>query len=305
MQKLCYVLASILMVLTGINASAKVNGIIPSRTYVSKEFNVRSFSSVVSNSIINVEFTQSSGYVKVEVSAPENLMQYVKVGVNKSGVLSLDCESFSVKNFSGNYAITARVTAPSVTAFTSNGTGNIKMLNALNLKKDVKLVSNGTGDISGPTIICNRLEATSTGTGDIEFTSLTCQNLEVNTGGTGDVGFRTVLTSTAQFGLQGTGDIDIKSFSGTSLTAELSGTGDIEIEGGTSASAKFVLTGTGDINAKNLRVGDLTALNHSTGDIECCAVESLTARNNGTGSIKYRGYPQRVDVTGKGIKKIK
>ncbi len=309
MQKLCSIFAVISALLAALffapSVSAKEESISPSRNYVNKEFSVKTFSSIVSNSIIDVEFTQSTGYVKVEVSAPENLMQFVKVSLGKGGVLTFDCERFSTKNFSGKFKITAKVTAPSVTMFSTNGTGDIKMLNALNLKKDIKLVTNGTGDISGPTIICNKLEGSSNGTGDIGFTSVTCQSMVIISCGTGDINFNTVLTSAAVFGIQGTGDIDIKSFSGTSLSAELSGTGDIDIKGGSSASAKFVLTGTGDISAKNLKVGDLSVVNHSTGDIECCAVESLTVRNNGTGCVKYRGYPQKVDVSGKNIKKIK
>lgn len=286
-------------------ASAKNDKIAPSRNYVSKTFDIKHFTAIASNSIIDVEYTQSSEYTKIEVTAPENLMQYVSI--SKSGpTLNINCEKFSTKNFSGNYHITAKVTAPNVTGFTLNGTGDITFMNALNTKGDITITSNGTGDIEGPTVICTRLNASSNGTGDIDISSIDCKYAGLNVIGTGDIEIIGVRANDTKIGVAGTGDVELKTLSTTSLKASLSGTGDININGGTAVNATYELTGTGDINAKKLKVENATVNNHSIGDVECFATESLTIYNSGIGSVEYKGSPRKLDiVNGKGIKRIK
>ena len=286
-------------------ASSKADKITPSRNYISKAFDINGFTAIRSNSIIDVEYTQSTGYSKIEVTAPENLMQYVSI--SKSGsTLNIDCEKFSTNNFSGNFHITAKVTAPAVTGFTLNGTGDIKFMNALNTKNDITITSNGTGDVEGPTVICSRLSASSNGTGDIDISSVESKYAHLSLVGTGDIDIISLRASDAKIRLLGTGDIELKTLSTTSLDASLSGTGDIDINGGTAVNASLNLTGTGDINAKKLKVENATVNNLSVGDVECFATESLTIYNSGIGSVEYKGSPRKLDiVNGKGIKRIK
>lgn len=287
------------------SASSKNDKISPSRNYVTQNYDLKSFTSIVSNSIIDVEYTQSSGYTRVEVTAPENLMQYVTI--SKSGSqLNIDCKKFNTKNFTGKYHITAKVTAPSVNKFTLNGTGDLTFMNALNSKGSITLTSNGTGDIEGPTVICAELNASSNGTGDIDISSIDCKSAKLNLVGTGDIDIISLRADNAEIGVAGTGDVELKTLSATSIAARLSGTGDITINGGTAVNATFELTGTGDITAKKLKVENATENNHSVGDVECFATESLTIYNSGIGSVEYKGNPHKLDiVNGKGIKRLK
>ena len=305
MKKLTTILAVMLLSLCTWAASPKNHQITPSRTYTTKTFDFKGFTAIASNSIIDVEYTQSPGFTKVEVSAPENLMQYVRLNVD-NGTLNINFESFSGKNFSGSYKIIAKISAPSVNVFTTNGTGDITLRNALNASKDIKLTTNGTGDITGPTVVCGYLETSVNGTGDIEIVSATCSTINANLSGTGDIEMKSLKSTDTKLSLHGTGDIEIKTVSTKSLNANLSGTGDIDLLGGTAENAIYVLTGTGDINAKNLSAREVNATNHSTGDIECHATESLTVKSNSVGSVHYKGTPRKVDIiNGRGIKRIK
>lgn len=287
------------------SASPKADQIVPSRNYSTKTFDFKGFKTIESSSVIDVEYTQSSGFTKVEVTAPENLMQYLDIHM-EGWKLVIRCKKFSTKNFSGKYTITAKIAAPSVYEFTSNGTGDFTFMNALNTKGGIILTSNGTGDIKGPTVICDWLKASSNGTGDIEISSINCKLAELSLVGTGDIDIIGLRADNAKISLHGTGDIELKTLSATSAEARLSGTGDIEIYGGSATNAMLELTGTGDINAKKLKVVNATVNNHSTGDIECFATESLTIYNSGVGSVEYKGNPHKLDiVNGKGIKRIK
>lgn len=284
------------------NETAKIT---PSRNYTTKTFDIKGFSSIVANGVIDVEFTQSDGYTRIEVSAPENLMQFVVVS-KKGNALSLDTKPFRTKNFSSTYKITAKVTAPSVSEFTSNGAGDIKFISAVGSKKaDVKLTSNGTGDIEGPTVVCSRLDARGNGTGDIEIISVTCENLDAGIAGTGDIEFKNVKSTDAVLSLSGTGDIEVKSINTGSISASQTGTGDIKIASGSAGTASYSLSGTGDIEARGLKAKQVNASNHSIGEVECYASESLSASCNGIGSIKYAGNPRNVNANGGGIKRIK
>lgn len=287
------------------SASPKTDKIAPSRNYTTKTFGLKGFSSIESNSIIDVEYTQSSGFTKVEVTAPENLMQYVDIRM-AGGKLVIGCKKFTTRNFSGKYNITAKIAAPSVNEFVSNGTGDFTFMNALKATDKITLESNGTGDFNGPTVICDRLKASLNGTGDIEIASVDSKLAELNLTGTGDIDIISLRADDAKIALNGTGDFELKTLSATSVEANLSGTGDIEICGGTATNATFELTGTGDINAQKLKAANATVNNHSTGDVECFATESLSIYNNGIGSVEYKGNPRKLDiVNGKGIKRIK
>lgn len=291
--------------LTPAASSAADITVTPSRNYVTKSFNLKGFETITSNSIIDVEFTQTNGFTKVEITAPENLMQFVKVTTSKNGrKLNLNCDKFRTPNFSGKYRITAKISAPSVNEFVSNGTGDIEFKNALDTKGTLKLTTNGTGDIDGPTILCKRLEAVSNGTGDIEVNSVVCTELMANSVGTGDIDLKSVQASTSTLGLFGTGDIELSSIKTVNLSINLTGTGDINIAGSAN-SAKYTLTGTGDLCAKDLKAANVTANNHSTGDLECYATESLTVYNTATGDVKYKGNPQTINTNGKNIKRLK
>ena len=237
MKKLTTILAVMLLSLCTWAASPKNHQITPSRTYTTKTFDFKGFTAIASNSIIDVEYTQSPGFTKVEVSAPENLMQYVRLNVD-NGTLNINFESFSGKNFSGSYKIIAKIRAPSVNVFTTNGTGDITLRNALNASKDIKLTTNGTGDITGPTVVCGYLETSVNGTGDIEIKTVSTKSLNANLSGTGDIDLLGGTAENAIYVLTGTGDINAKNLSAREVNATNHSTGDIECHATESLTVK-------------------------------------------------------------------
>ena len=70
--------------------------IVPSKNYVTKKVEVKSFDGISASTSIDVEYTQTSGNQDVEVYAPDNLVDYVKVEV-EDGVLKVCFESKNKK----------------------------------------------------------------------------------------------------------------------------------------------------------------------------------------------------------------
>ena len=89
--------------------------------------------------------------------------------------------------------------------------------------------------------------------------------------------------------VQSTGKITFKG-AATQIDLLIDGTGDVTLEGLT-PRLNAELAGTGNLIAFGLETKFIDLLSTSTGDAEIFAQEELIVRMNGTGDVKYRGYP--------------
>lgn len=134
----------------------------------------------------------------------------------------------------------------------------------------------------------------------VPFTDLS----EVSLVGSGDIVSKDALKGSAlELQLVGSGDmnldIDVKQ-----LDVNLNGSGDMDIRGKASR-LEVKLAGSGDFNGKSLEAEDTEAFVAGSGDIEVAAKKSLKARVNGSGSIYYKGKPDRTDTKVMGSGSIK
>ena len=202
---------------------------------VTKNYSIAApFHAIETWATANVEYTVGDE-VKLEITAPEEIMQYMIVE-EEDGVLKIGHDNFNLKKQLkiGKYNITARVTAPAIDC----------------------LKTTGTGDIKADYVKGEKAELLSYGTGEIEVKSLEGGNAILGTYGTGDIEIDGISVKTAEAQTAGTGDIEIKKINASNLRASTSGTGDITIRGGQVAEGWFSAGGTGDIEAKGLKVGN-------------------------------------------------
>lgn len=113
------------------------------------------------------------------------------------------------------------------------------------------------------------------------------------------------ITVTVKFldgaSITGSGNIDIKNMAADNTTVDLSGSGNITVAG-TAKSIQATLTGSGNINCGDLLVQTATVSLRGSGNVTVNTSGSLDANITGSGNIKYRGNPAKVNqsVTGSG-----
>lgn len=239
--------------------------IVPSKNYVTKKVHTGSFKGISTSTSIDVLYTQTAGSRDVEVYAPDNLMEYIKVEV-KEGVLNVRFKSKDKNglNIRGTHNINVSVSAPAVSELRTSSSGDIILQNGLKTDGDVRMYASSSGDIKGGEVVCTSLSLTASSSGDVKISKVTAESVNAQSSSSGDI----IL-------------------SGITDTAHLSA------------------SSSGDVSAKQLKANRVTAKASSSGDVYCHAVESLNATVSSSGSINYKGNPKHIDFHPKrGLRKI-
>ena len=258
--------------------------IVPSKNYITKKVKVDNFEGISTATSIDVAYTQTSGSQDIEIYAPDNLMEFVKVEV-EGGILKVRFHSDKDKgmSISGSHQTEVRVSAPAVHAFHASSSGDIILKNGLQTTGKVSLKSSSSGDIEGGKVKCDELLVSASSSGDVDLEKVECTLLEVNASSSGDV--------------------EIEGLRAEKVSADASSAGDV-ILSGVCRTAKFSASSSGDVEAKNLKADVVKANASSAGDITCHAVESLSASTSSAGSVNYKGNPQIESRPKRGLNRI-
>ena len=262
------------------------DGIVPSKNYVTKKVKVGKFDGISTATSIDVAYTQTSGSQDIEVYAPDNLMEYVKVAV-EDGMLKVrfkDKDSKKGLSIKGEHKTEVRVSAPAVHQLLTSSNGDIILKNGLQTEGEVTMKSSSNGDIEGSRIVCGTLMVGTSSNGDITLKDVKCTLVDADA--------------------SSNGDITIEDLKADAVEADASSNGDVDLSG-VCRSAKFSASSNGDVEAKNLKADVVVAKASSTGDVTCYPIESLDATTSSNGSVNYKGDPKHIDYhPKKGLKKI-
>ncbi len=261
--------------------------VVPSKQYITKKVKVGDFDGISTATSIDVVYTQTSGMQDIEVYAPDNLMEYVKIEVEE-GVLKVKFQSkenpFNGINIRGKHQTEVRVFAPAIHTLRASSSGDIMLKNGLQTQGQVTMKSSSSGDIEGGEIVCDELIASASSSGDVILDKVECRSLNVDASSSGDVTIKTLKAETVE--------------------ADASSSGDV-ILSGECRSANLSASSSGDVEAKNLKANRVVAGASSAGDVTCYPVESLKASASSSGSVNYKGDPKDIDFhPKKGLNKI-
>ena len=276
------------MVLGSCTISVSTNakeGIVPSKNYITQKVNVDNFKGIQTSTSIDVVYTQTTGETDVEIYAPDNLMEYVKVETN-GDLLKIYFESKEKRkglSIKGKHQTKVYVSAPAVHTLLASSSGDIILKNGLQYDGKVRVEASSSGDIEGSTIVCETLNAGSSSSGDIDFDKVECTTLNAE-------------ASSA-------GDINIKNLKAETVSAEASSSGDVTLKG-VCQSATFASSSAGDIEADDLKAENVVAKASSAGDITCYASESLDVSISSSGEVGYKGNPKQIQNKMKGLHKM-
>ena len=128
-----------------------------------------------------------------------------------------------------------------------------------------------------------------TGSGDVQGSGISVGVLDAGVSGSGDITLEGCARESAGVSITGSGDVTLRGASdeqpADALTLQISGSGSADLDGCAFASANVGITGSGSAKL-TLGSGDLT------GSI------------SGSGAVRYRGSPARVDVRTTGSSRV-
>lgn len=266
-------------------SSDSKDAIVPSKNYITQKVKVDNFDGISTSSSIDVKYTQTTGSTDVEVYAPDNLMQYVKLEV-EGGMLKIffySEETGKSINIKGKHDTEVRIAAPAVHALQASSSGDILLMNGLQCEEEVSLSASSSGDIKGGNILCKALETEASSSGDIELESVQCTSLMTEASSAGDISINDVKAETVNVQASSSGDVSLA---------------------GVCRSAKFESSSAGDIEADGLKAEHVIAKASSAGDITCHATESLEVSISSAGNVSYKGDPKQIKSHPKGLKKM-
>ncbi len=266
-------------------SSDSKDAIVPSKNYITQKVKVDNFEGISTSSSIDVKYTQTTGSTDVEVYAPDNLMEYVKLEV-EGGMLKIffySEETGKSINIKGKHDTEVRIAAPAVHALQASSSGDILLMNGLQCEEEVSLSASSSGDIKGGNILCKALVTEASSSGDIELENVECTSLMTEASSAGDISINQVKAET--------------------VSVEASSSGDVSLAG-VCRSAKFESSSAGDIEADGLKAEHVIAKASSAGDITCHATESLEVSISSAGNVSYKGDPKQIKSHPKGLKKM-
>lgn len=266
-------------------SSDSKDAIVPSKNYITQKVKVEHFDGISTSSSIDVKYTQTNGSTDVEVYAPDNLMEFVKLEV-EGGMLKIyfySEETGKSINVKGKHDTEVRISAPAVHALRASSAGDILLMNGLQCEEEVSLEASSAGDIKGGNILCKALETEASSSGDIELEAVECTSLVTEASSAGDISINHVKAET--------------------VSVEASSSGDVSMAG-VCRSAKFESSSAGDIEADELKAEHVIAKASSSGDVTCHATESLEVSISSAGNVSYRGNPKQIKSHPKGLKKL-
>ena len=94
--------------------------------------------------------------------------------------------------------------------------------------------------------------------------------------------------------ISGSGDINILDFKNNNLSLNISGSGNITGNGEVETLV-VKINGSGNLMSKEIKSKFATITINGSGDAEVFASDSISAKINGSGNIKYFGNPENVD----------
>ena len=273
------------MAFSGCMSINSQNAIVPSKNYITQKVQVGKFDGISTSTSIDVIYTQTTGNTDVEIYAPDNLMNYVKVEVDGE-MLKIGFDSGEKGrglNINGKHETEVRISAPAVHLLRASSSGDIILKNGLQTTGKVDVASSSSGDIKGRDIVCDVLDAEASSSGDIDLDKVECTSLMLESSSAGDVSIKVLKAETVH--------------------AEASSSGDVSLEG-ICRSAKFEASSAGDIEADELKADEVVAKASSAGDITCHVLESLDASTSSKGNVRYKGNPKQIKNNSKGLQKM-
>ena len=190
------------------NGLFQTQGIVPSKTYVTKKVSLSDIQAISSSSSVDVVYYQTATSTPyAEIYAPDNLIERIRVE-ESHGTLNVGMQrGTSIK---GKCTYEVRVYAPEVVSFETGSSSDIELANGLTTQKPVSLSASSSGDITAESVKCGDLTAQISSSGDIALNRVECQRASVDVSSSGDVKMESLRCTQLKTEVSSSGDCKIK-----------------------------------------------------------------------------------------------
>lgn len=226
-------------------------------------------------------YLQQGNTQKVELEGDQDILEEVETRV-EGGNLIIGREDKWFKWNAGDERITVYITMPDLEGVNVSGSGDVIGQSSFKTE-DLDLNVSGSGSLSMEVDAKGDIEADVSGSGDIDLKG-TCDSYNSDVSGSGKVRLSATIQQRATFGVSGSGKI------------EASGSADY---------VKTNISGSGKILAADLQTNRCEIRISGSGNVEINVKNELDANITGSGSVSYRGNPNKVNSHASGSGKVR
>ncbi len=216
----------------------------PSDVQVRKDTAVGRFNALVCRGNVEVKLVQDDVPDNVNITAPDNVMPYIKADV-EDGILNIRCDTKD-KVYTGSCDITVTVHSPSLRSLDIVGSSEF---------------SCGSLNIPGDT-----LSVSLSGSGEADFGMLASAAVKISVAGSAELGIESAETGRIDVSVAGSGEVDIDGIRADEVNAEVAGSGSVELNG-TAGTASLSVAGSGEVDAEKLKCPSVSAEVRGSGSI--------------------------------------
>lgn len=221
---------------------------------------------------------------KVEIEGSAEMLEKIKTKV-EGGKLSIGPEErWTNWNWGSDDKVTVWVTVANIETMSVSGSGDLIAQTKITTSGNMNLNVSGSGSLTAE-IEAGDVDSDVSGSGQIDIKGK-FKSVSADVSGSGQVSVNGTIAGKADFEISGSGKV-IASGSAESMSADISGSGKVLGADLVTNIAKIDITG--------------------SGDVEITVNKDLDAEISGSGTVRYKGNPARVnsDASGSGsVKKM-
>ncbi len=209
---------------------------------------------------------------KVEIEGRKDVLREIETEVDGSKLIIGKPGKWFDWNWSDDDKVTVYITVANIEALSVSGSGDIIGQNKITTG-DIDLNVSGSGSLTVEVDASGDMNADVSGSGDLEVKGK-CRNFESDVSGSGNVKLDAQIASMADFGVSGSGKI---------------------YASGSSDNVKTSISGSGKVLAANLETSRCEIRISGSGDVQINVKNELDANITGSGSVSYKGNPNKVN----------
>lgn len=218
---------------------------------------------------------------KVEIEGTSEVLAKIKTNVDGSRLVVGPEDGWKNWNWNNDDKVTVYVTVARIEGLAVNGSGELiaqTKITGTNIDLDVS----GSGSVTAE-IEAENVDTDVSGSGNINLKGK-FKNVKADVSGSGKVFVTGTVSGKADFEISGSGKIEAEG-SADSMSAEISGSGRV-------MGANFVT------NVAKIEIA-------GSGDVEITVNKDLDADISGSGTVRYKGDPARVNAHSSGSGKVR
>jgi hypothetical protein len=207
---------------------------------------------------------------KVVIEGKKGILEEVETNVEGSKLV-IENED-NDWNWGNDDHVNVYVTVKDIEGLSVGGSGDLIGETKI-ITNEINLNVSGSGNMTVEVEASGDMESDVSGSGNIELKGK-CKNFNSNVSGSGKVMMSLTASGNADFGVSGSGKIEAS---------------------GSASKVKTSISGSGKVLAGNLETNSCEVLITGSGDVEINVKNELDANIIGSGNVRYKGNPSKVN----------